>query len=375
MDGKNKFIKDLYADIKNLYSYFPDEWKPILKDYNKTNNVLHQISREIPPEAYEFVRDYMVNQLFLTENKTSLPQLKFVVDSNIIVKDAFRVGFGKFSSTERIFSSVFLKLYAPKKIKDEVYEQINKDLPKGCSLELALGQAKKLLSKVEIIDDDKLNVENSSLLEFKNKYKNDVHFLKVAIGLNTPKIITRDKKAFDGNTTVKRYELGDAVSLILSVESGTLSLLMVTLGAETAYTGARVTYLFLSILYNIFTEILLFIIHIAIAGINGIINLLGKMPDWGWYIIIGIITATGIALIISKNLRDQATEKLGNLYEWITTQIIYSTDKLDMLIDLIKGTIDLTTMLKDDLGPYFINAGYIMTSSIVEMVNILSKER
>ncbi len=59
------------------------------------------------------------------------------------------------------FSSPFVKLYAPRKIEDEVYEQITRDLPEKCSIDLALDQAKKLLSKIEIIDDNELNIENS----------------------------------------------------------------------------------------------------------------------------------------------------------------------------------------------------------------------
>lgn len=39
----------------------------------------------------------------------------------------------------------------------------------------------------------------------------------------------------------------------------------------------------------------------------------------------------------------------------------------DALISLIKGTVDLSTMLKEDLGPYFINAGSVMVASISEM--------
>lgn len=96
-------------------------------------------------------------------DKSSLSILYFVVDSNIIIKDAFRVGKGMVSSTERIFSSIFVKLYAPKSIEEEVFSQIKLDLPKGCSIDIANIQAKKLLSKIELIDDTRLKVEYAEL--------------------------------------------------------------------------------------------------------------------------------------------------------------------------------------------------------------------
>lgn len=361
-------MTEKYKFIEDLYRYCPEEWKILFKDYDKTKKAISNVSRELPPDAYEFIRENMIDQLFFNENKQPAPQLKFVIDSNIIVQDAFRVGSGKFSSTERIFSSPFVRLYAPRKIEDEVYEQIKRDLPDKCSMGLALDQAKKLLSKIEIIDDNELNVENSQLSEFRDKYDNDVHFLKAGIGLEIGKIITRDKKAFNGISTMKRYELGTAVELIVSVEAGSLSLSIVT---GTAFIGAEAIYFILSILYKIFVDLLLFIISIATVGITGFINLLGKLPAWVGYIAIGSIIGTIIAFAFSKNLRSQAVKIVDDLSEWIKTHSIYAKD---VLISLIKGTVDLTTMLKEDLGPYFINAGSVMVSSIYDMVDILNKE-
>lgn len=361
-------MTEKYKFIGELYRYCPEEWKSLFKDYDQTKKAISHVSRELPPDVYEFIREHMIDQLFFNENKQSAPQLKFVVDSNIIVKDAFRVGSGKFSSTERIFSSPFVKLYAPRKIEDEVYEQITRDLPEKCSMDLALEQARRLLSKIEIIDDNELNVENSQLSEFRDKYDNDAHFLKVGIGLEIDKIISRDKKAFNGISTMKRYELGTAVELIVSVEAGSLSLSIVT---GTAFIGAEAIYFLLSILYKIFTDLLLFIISIVTVGISGFITLLGKLPAWVWYIAIGSIFGTIIAFAFSKNLRSQAVNIVDDLSEWINTHSIYAKDAL---ISLIKGTVDLSTMLKEDLGPYFINTGSVIVSSIYDMVDILNKE-
>jgi hypothetical protein len=134
----------------------------LLRDTSTTKDIITQFARELPAEVYEIVRDKIILQMFSID-KSSLSILYFVVDSNIIIKDAFRVGKGMVSSTERIFSSIFVKLYAPKSIEEEVFSQIKLDLPKGCSIDIANIQAKKLLSKIELIDDTRLKVEYAEL--------------------------------------------------------------------------------------------------------------------------------------------------------------------------------------------------------------------
>ena len=154
----NESLKNILKDIKNS---LPEEWKEFLDDPEETKAKISQFARDLPVEVYEAIRDEIISRLF-SISEPSLAILNFVVDSNIIVSDSFRVGRGKKSSTERIFSSVFVKLYAPKSL-EEVYVQIKEDLPKGCSLETAITHAKRLISKIELIDDSNFNVEYSEL--------------------------------------------------------------------------------------------------------------------------------------------------------------------------------------------------------------------
>ena len=45
--------------------------------------------------------------------------------------------------------------------KYKFIEELYRYYPEKCSMELAFDRTKKLLSKIEIIDDNELNVENS----------------------------------------------------------------------------------------------------------------------------------------------------------------------------------------------------------------------
>lgn len=87
----SKKSNDIFNEIKEN---FPEEWKEILEDAENTKNKISSFVRELPAEIYGLVRDEIIARLLLIE-KPSLAILNFVVDANIIVKDAFRVGFGR----------------------------------------------------------------------------------------------------------------------------------------------------------------------------------------------------------------------------------------------------------------------------------------
>lgn len=110
--------------------------------------LLTKISRDLPAEVYRELREQLIDFFpsILRGLKTSV---KLVVDSNIIVKDAFRVAQGKPSSTDRLLSSEFVDLFAPSEITGEVQRDVETDIPPNASISIAKGHARKLLEKVK----------------------------------------------------------------------------------------------------------------------------------------------------------------------------------------------------------------------------------
>ena len=359
----NEQLKNILKDLKDS---LPEEWKGLLDNPDKAKAKLSKFARELPAELYEVVRDRIIPELLYIE-EPSMATLNFVVDSNIIVSDSFRVGRGKQSSTARIFSSAFVKLYAPKSIEREVFTQIKEDLPNDCSLEVATNNAKRLLSKIELVDDSKFEVEYSELPKFQKKFGNDVSFLKLGIGLGVKKIISRDK-AFDESSMIKRFDLGGAVKLIVSAESGALSLSVI--GGAT-YVGAEGIYWLLILLYKVLTEIYAFLAVIVSVGITGLASVFENAPKWMLYIILAFLGGTGIALAISKDLREKAINKITDLYEWVNSKSAFA---LGALSNLLKGLIDIAVTFKDELGPYFMNVGLAMILSITEMKEVFESQ-
>ena len=51
-----------YKFIEELYRYCLEEWKNLFKDYDQTKKAISHVSRELPPDAYEFIREHMIDQ-------------------------------------------------------------------------------------------------------------------------------------------------------------------------------------------------------------------------------------------------------------------------------------------------------------------------
>ncbi len=359
----NKKSKDFLKDLKDS---MPEEWKGLLDNPEETKKHISQFAREIPAEIYGLVRDQIIAKLLAVE-EPSLAILEFVVDSNIIMSDAFSVGFGRYSSTERIFSSVFVKLYAPRSIKDEVFSMIRRDLPKGCDLELSLKQAEKLLSTVELVDDSEFEIEFEGMAKFQAEYKNDVSFLKVGLGIGVRGIISRDKD-FERDGLIKTFNLKDAVQMIVTAESGALS---ITVVGGSVYVGGKALYWILYVLYKAIVEIFSIIATVASAGIAGIANLIENAPSWVGYLILIALGGFVAALIFSKGFRDKTVESVEEVYDWGTG---VAGEILEVLKNFFKGATELAVAFKDEFGEDFLNLGIGLMMTIVEMEEVLSED-
>lgn len=99
---------------------------------SSAESTLTQLSRKLPPGYYGEIRSMLLEIMILTGLSGRLVA-KAVIDSCIVVSDALRVASGKPSSTERILSSEFSEVLAPRDIRDEVERNIRANLEEGPS--------------------------------------------------------------------------------------------------------------------------------------------------------------------------------------------------------------------------------------------------
>ncbi len=317
-------------------------------DSIKVSNYIKKISRTVDPKVIEEIMNYLGPCVLKIVTNGNL-KFSLVIDANIIISDAFRVASNKPSTTDRIFSSPFLDLIAPTVIVSEVNKQIKSDLPKNASLSLALAWAKKLLSKVKLVNSQDIiyKCNKGNLKQFEAKYGNDVYYLCLAMHSRSNGIISMDKKAFNhSNTSIKRFQLNDVVKLVVSQESGILVLSGISIGI---YSISQLTYWILYILYSTILELLKYISNFLVLGILGINKLLEITPAWVWYIIAGFFISTGILFIFSKWFRNSVVSKGSEFYEKIFTALKGLRIELVNSLNKLKCVINVYS---EELGPY-----------------------
>lgn len=357
-------VHELLDQIKE---YFPDEWKDFPIDPLEVRKFIHKVSRNIDAETIEQILTEVGSDIMETIFGGK-PKVSFVIDSNIIVADSFRVASGKASTTDRILSSPFLRLIAPSSIESEVYDQIKSDIPENCSLKIALLRAKELLSRVEIVDEKELDISSKELLLFKKKHGNDVHFLAIAMQQEVKGIISRDKRAFDDPiVNVKRFEMSDTVEIVVSTEAGFMTIIGLGLGI---YAGAESLYWVFYFLYKAMLELFRVVASIASFGFLGIEKLLEITPTWVWYTLLIFIAGFGIAAVVSRDFRKLISNKVTDIFDWISKN---SEDILNDILILVRGVIDMVEALKEQLGSYFFPLVWGLLTTLEDMQESLKK--
>lgn len=327
------------TEVISIIDFISENWEKFdafEKDFEKE---YIEIIRKLPPEFHQEIRDKIFKILisitpFLSDkNPKSLLKLKLVIDANIIVQDAFRVAKGKESSTERIFSSPYLELVAPDTIEKEVMREIRKDLPRRASLRKAQAHAKKLLSHVNKISSRSLRKIKYAFSLIGEHSPEDIPYLALSVEYNADAIVSRDKKAFDRQTEVKRWELGEAVKAVVIYESGCFSL--VVLGTSAKMIGEALVQLLIVLLEALVTALKI-IGYILTAIVEKSIEALSRIPDWAWAII-----GVGVVVLLASIFCEDFRNWIGNIASKVSAFVSSIIEIGEILWEGIKSVLIL----------------------------------
>lgn len=351
--------------VKELIRTLPEEWKKGM-DPVSLRNLIRKTSRELPIEFYQFLKEKMFS-FFLGKDEALSIKLRLVVDSNIIIKDAFRVASGNPSTTLRLLGSPFVELIAPRQIIDEVDKQVRLDIPREADLTVALAHAKKLLQRVSIVDD--LSIIAAAFGSSKKIRGNDFYFLGLTISSKARAIISLDKKAFDNVPEIHRWEMSKTSEAIVSLESGVLSFSLFSIGVELS--GDLLKYLIFPVLAGI-AEILEEMVSLIAVGITGIVSALKKVPDWAWLIILAALIGLGIGAAVNEDFRKKVG-KAGEIAYSVVTEL--SKASFGVLKDIIMAIVDLVKLLISTLGPYFVAFGSAIFLTLSDFISYIEEEQ
>jgi predicted nucleic acid-binding protein len=314
------------------------------------DEAVQRISRQLPPDYYESLRSGVLSTLMSVIGGGRL-RVTLVVDTNIVVADAFRVAQGRPSTTERLMSSRFVKLVAPGDINSEAREKVVEKLPKGASLDVAMNHVEVLLRRIEIAPG--LSVEALRLAREKlaDRDLGDVPFLAVLIDSEGEGIVSRDREAFESLEGVKRWELKEMADLVTVYESGTLAL---GVGAATSEALLELLSAVFTVVSKATFEAFAVFASIIVGLATGAAEALAKVPQWAW-VVLGVVgAAVVVAAILNEDFRDWLFSGLSSIGE-----ILYKSAKaiIGAAKALIGAIHDFLVWVWEMIRPYVIAAG------------------
>src|SRR5208283_1250836 len=134
-------------DQPTLTDLLNENWPAFRECKPAADEWLRETARGMPPKFHGDLRKALLSTFLdqVIEERREPLQLHLVIDSGIIVTDAFGVGRGFNSTTPRLLQSPFVKVYAPAKAWEEVPRKIREKHPENVDVQLALRQGELVL--------------------------------------------------------------------------------------------------------------------------------------------------------------------------------------------------------------------------------------
>jgi len=336
--------KNFKEIIKNL----DDQNIDLFKDsYDSFKNLLTDIKKEFSPEVLENLNKlfkYILNHIA----EGFKFQLEFVIDTNILFSEIRAILYNKPSFLQKIIDFPFLKLFAPLKIKEELFNTIKDDLPRNLDKKEAVLLANYFLGKIEI-----LSLKNSIAWRKANNFlaeydKNDVPFLALAIYLGAHGIITKDQH-FEKQEAIRVWKLGESGRMASNVSQGAFSIYILDKSLNTIVPTIVNFFLlffqsFLEFCREKFTSIK--------STYDYLTNKYSTLPKWLKIgIPIVIIAIPSLILAFSEksrknlknlfiNLRVKLNKNLRKIYESIKYNIGITKDLIIELLPFVEFSLD-----------------------------------
>ena len=319
-------MSDTLISIEDVISENSDVIESVKEEVRQG---LRRFARELPTGFHEEMRQGLLDTLLRANGlNQSTVRVKLAIDANFIIAEAFRVGRGKTSTTERVLRSPYVEVFAHRVIWEEVERNIRKDLPKDASLDRAFAHAKLLLSLVKKMDDASSWAINRARAAIAAHSPEDVPLLAVAIENDADAVISQDRMAFGAQNEVKRWNFGQGVEVITSYEAGSLSLAITGTATEMISDALQKVAIWLA---SAIEEVLEIVDSLLGALVTGIADALSKIPVWAWGIIIGVGIGALIVATCSKEFRDWAVDgftKVGEALKPIVAAFVESAKRV-----------------------------------------------
>lgn len=301
--------------LEALRSFSAEDYEHFAQFDNVVDETLKDASRALPADFYDNLRTGILRSLVAVAGGTRL-RVRLVVDTNILLMDAFRVARGVPSTTGRLLESRFVELVAPSEIRAEARSHVVRDLPKGASLKAAQVHLEMLLSRLVILEGLSAEAYRRAAAQMTRRDPKDTPFLAVVIETGAEGVVSRDKKAFESLEGVKRWELRELSELVYVYESGTLAL---AVGATATDGLLRLAAALLRVVAAAVFEALQVIAAIIVGLAEGTTEALSRVPSWAWVALgLGLLGVL-IGALLHEGFRDWLAGGISKVTDFLRT--------------------------------------------------------
>ena len=326
--------------------------------YNRFKLQLDKIKDGFAPPILEHLNDFYLDLLnHLAEGLKF--RLKLVIDTNIIFSEIRAVLMGKPSFLSNIINIPFLELFAPKKIREELFKTIEEDLPPNLDKENAYSLAYSFFEKISILDQENEEAWEKAHILLKQYDKDDIPFLALAISLDAHGIITKDKH-FNRQEDMIVWKLGISGKVASTISRGVFSLYILDYSLNNIlFTLARCIF----IIFQGFLEFCHELYSTIKAAFISMQEKYSNLPIWLQVSIPVIaITIPTLILIFSEKARNSLKDFVINLKDNLSLFIKHFRDDLKFNIEVIKN---LTIKLYLFFELVIEGMGYLFYSAIL----------
>lgn len=291
-------IKDnLKQRIDNKHPNFESSWKSLCENFDK--------------DFVEYVRE-QVETTFLSLKDFTNFKLQIVIDNNFIfgqIKSTIEKGHPiKSTFVYRLITSSFVDVYAPYKLKDELYDKIETVLE--TENDRARSFADMLLTHIKIQDATWTNEWKRAKNAIGQIDIDDVPYLALALDVKGDAVLSNDK-IFKKQGEVNSWNLQDTESKIRELQSGFLAFSIV--GGSIVTFIAIVTIIF-RFIFKMVEMFLGFIFQMLEGGITALAHIPGT-----WLVV--IIALLGFSYITWKDDIHSFIKEFSNLSNDIVNKI------------------------------------------------------
>ncbi len=326
--------------------------------YDRFKHQLDKIRDGFAPPILEHLNEFYLDRLnHLAEGLKF--RLKLVIDTNIIFSEIRAILMGKPSFLSNLINIPFLELFAPKKIREELFKTIEEDLPPNLDMENAYSLAYFFFEKINILDQENEEAWEKAYILLKQYDKDDIPFLALAISLNAHGIITKDKH-FNRQEDMSVWKLGISGKVASTISRGVFSLYILD------YSLNKILFTLARCIFIIFQGFLEFCHELYSAIKAAFISMHEKYSNLPTWLQVGIpviiTTIPTLILIFSEKARNSLKDFVINLKDNLSLFIKHFRDDLKYNIEMIKN---LTIKLYPFFELVIEGMGYLFYSAIL----------